>query len=223
MEPAPLPEAIQLPWGPDNWEPWSPQALVTKLSGIDARWCVVGGWALDLFTGVVHREHSDLEIIVPTHSFPQIRDRLGDELAFYVAGAEGQWPLDLAGPAFDKYQQTFARDMSTGQFVLDVMRVADPGTWELADRPAVTRPWSESIAFTNTGVPYLRPEQVMLYKALGINGADPRSKDASDFLYVLPFLERHGREWLAHTLSALRPEHPWLRALDLVGAPPADR
>ena len=87
---ADLPEAIELPWWPGNWESWTPQVLASKLDGIDARWCVVGGWALDLFTGVVHREHEDLEIIASRQSFPQIRDRLADELTFYVAGAEGQ-------------------------------------------------------------------------------------------------------------------------------------
>ena len=212
----PLPEAVQLPWGPANWESWTPQVLASKLAGIEARWCVVGGWALDLFTGVVHREHSDLEIIVPRQTFPLFRERLGDELIFYVTGAEGQWPIDTAGTAYDKYQQTFARDASTGKFIVDVMRVADSGVWELATHPEIVRPWEESIQFTGTGVPYLRPEQVLIYKALGINNEDPRLKDAGDFLYVLPFLEPHGRKWLAHTLASLRPEHPWLRAIDLV-------
>ncbi|SDS54986.1 nucleotidyltransferase domain-containing protein [Microlunatus soli] len=213
----PLPAAIQLPWWPGNWDPWMPHQLAAKLADIDARWCVVGGWALDLFTGVVHREHEDLEIIVPRDSFPLIRQRLEPELTFYVSGAEGQWPVDTAGTAYDKYQQTFGRDESTGKFVLDVMRVADTGVWELANHPEIVRPWSESIEFTGAGVPYLRPEQVLIYKALGINDAEePRLKDSNDFLYVLPYLEPGGRAWLEHTLALLRPEHPWLRTLDLV-------
>lgn len=209
-----LPEAIQLPWWPGNWESWTPDVLAAKLRDVGCRWCVVGGWALDLFTGVVHREHSDLEIIVPRQSFEVIKDRL-PELAFYVTGAEGQWPLATAGAAFDKYQQTFGRDETTGKFILDVMRVADSGVWELAGHPAITRPWDETIETTSSGIPYLRPEQVLLYKALGIGDDDPRVKDGADFLTVLPFLERTGRDWFAESLHALRPEHPWLRALAL--------
>ena len=97
------------------------------------------------------------------------------------------------------------------------MRVPDSGVWELARHRQIVRPWSETIEFTSTGVPYLRPEQVLIYKALGINEEeDPRPKDAGDFLYVLPFLEPHGRAWLTQTLSSLRPTHPWLRALTLI-------
>lgn len=42
-EPAALPDAIQLPWGPANWEAWTPPVLAAKLAGIDCRWGVVGG------------------------------------------------------------------------------------------------------------------------------------------------------------------------------------
>lgn len=192
--------------------------LAAKLKGLDCRWCVVGGWALDLFIGVVHREHSDLEIIVPRQQFQLVEECLSTELRFYVTGAEGQWPLETAGAAFDKYQQTFGRDESTGKFILDVMRVADSGVWELAGHPEITRPWSESIETTSSGIPYLRPEQVLLYKALGIGDDDPRLKDGGDFLCVLPFLDARARDWLARTLASLRPAHPWLRALALISA-----
>lgn len=140
-----------------------------------------------------------------------------------MTGAEGQWPLETAGAAFDKYQQTFGRDESTGTFILDVMRVADSGVWELAGHPEITRPWGESIGTTRSGIPYLRPEQVLLYKALGIGDDDPRIKDGGDFLCTLPFLEAGARDWLARTLTSLSPAHPWLRPLGLNGAEPASR
>lgn len=135
-----------------------------------------------------------------------------------MAGAEGQWPLATAGAARDRYQQTFARVEATGRFVLDVMRVADSGVWELAGHPEITRAWDESIETTGSGIPYLRPEQVLLYKALGIGDDDPRVKDGGDFLAVLPFLNCTARDWLTRTLSALRPSHAWLRTLALVEA-----
>lgn len=132
-----------------------------------------------------------------------IKVRLAGELTFYVAGAEGQWPLDTAGAAFDKYQQTFGRDESTGKFILDVMRVADSGVWELAGHPELTRPWDETIAYTEAGIPYLQPEQVLLYKAPGIGEEDPRIKDGADFLCVLPFLDPSARGWRDALPSAL--------------------
>lgn len=210
-----LPEAIQLPWDPANWDCWTPFELSSHLEGLPRRWCVVGGWALDLHIGVQHRRHSDLEIIVPRPDFPALRDKLSDH-DFFVAGAEGQWPLEAAGAAFDRYQQTFVRDRETGLFRLDVMRVEDIGVWRFAHNHDITRSWSESIDHVGR-VPFLRPEQVLLYKAVGINAnADPRLKDAEDFLVTLPFLDQGSRRWLAANLAACRPEHPWLRTLSLL-------
>ncbi|HEY3560334.1 MAG TPA: hypothetical protein VGL05_22860 [Kribbella sp.] len=85
-----LAEPVRLEWGPGTWDAWDPPTVANLLEGV-ARWCVVGGWALDLFHGRQTRDHEDLEIATPLWDFDLIRERLSDH-EFFVAGREGFWP-----------------------------------------------------------------------------------------------------------------------------------
>ncbi|WP_425358733.1 nucleotidyltransferase domain-containing protein [Aminobacter aminovorans] len=44
----------------DAWCAWHPTELARHLTGVSLPWCVVGGWALDLWHGHQTREHEDL-------------------------------------------------------------------------------------------------------------------------------------------------------------------
>jgi hypothetical protein len=48
---------------------WRPEEVAERLDGVSAPWCIVAGWALDLFRGEQSRPHGDLEIAVPTAGF----------------------------------------------------------------------------------------------------------------------------------------------------------
>jgi hypothetical protein len=58
------------------------------------------------------------------------------------------------------------------------------------------------------GIPYGRPEIVLLYKA-----KHARPKDDADFAAVLPLLEPGRRRWLADALELVHPGHRWLAAI----------
>lgn len=62
---------------------------------------------------------------------------------------------------------------------------------------------------TEDGIPYARPEIVLLFKAKHAH----RSKDKADFAAVLPLLELARRRWLAQMLALVHPGHPWLAKL----------
>ena len=57
-----------------------------------------------------------------------------------------------------------------------------------------------------TGIPYLAPEIVLLFKA---KHAD-RDKDAADFARALPLLDDQRRQWLADALRVVHPGHDWI-------------
>ncbi|WP_420481619.1 nucleotidyltransferase domain-containing protein [Actinopolymorpha pittospori] len=179
------------------------------LHDLPARWCVVGGWALDLFRGHQSREHEDLEIATPLWDFDLIRERL-KAYEFFVAGREGFWPVDGAGSAFFEYQQTMVRDPASGMWRIDVMRIPDDGkNWICASDRHIRRPYDEAVAHSADGIPYLRPELVLLFK-----GLQTRPKDQADFEATLPLLPTGARVWLAHALTETRGDgHPWLAAL----------
>ena len=59
------------------------------------------------------------------------------------------------------------------------------------------------------GIPYGRPEIVLLFKARHSD----RPKDEADFAAVLPRLGPARRRWLADALELVHPGHPWLERL----------
>ena len=59
---------------------------------------------------------------------------------------------------------------------------------------------------TEDGIPYARPEIVLLFKAKHPD----RPKDEADLAAVLPSLGPSRRRWLAESLALVHPGHPWL-------------
>lgn len=207
-----LPRVPAEPIEPDleAWDAWDPATLTRLLDGVDVRWYVVGGWALDLFRGGQTREHGDLEIALPQAGFDVVRERLG-AFDFYVAGREELWPLDDAGDAFFDYHQTWVREPATGKWRVDVMRDPHDGdTWICRRDRRIRRPYDEVVAHTRDGIPYLRPELVLLFKA-----KNRRPKDEADFVGVAPLLGEERRRWLAGALAQVYGDgHGWIRELD---------
>ena len=62
---------------------------------------------------------------------------------------------------------------------------------------------------TDDGIPYARPEIVLLFKAKHSD----RPKDEADLAAVLPRLEPARRRWLAEALALVHPGHPWLERI----------
>jgi hypothetical protein len=58
------------------------------------------------------------------------------------------------------------------------------------------------------GIPYLAPEIQLFYKA-----KQPRPKDQTDFLAILPYLTTERRRRLSEALSASFGTHPWQEQL----------
>ena len=70
-------------------------------------------------------------------------------------------------------------------------------------------PTTGVIEWTEDGIPYGRPEIVLLFKAKHAH----RDRDQSDFEAVVPRLEPERRRWLAEALEQVHPGHPWLDRL----------
>jgi hypothetical protein len=93
--------------------------------------------------------------------------------------------------------------------VLDVFREpADGDTWMCRRDESIRLPYDRVIERTADGLPYLRPEIVLLFKA-----KHTRPKDDEDFAVVLPRLSAERRAWLADALRLVHPGHRWLGQL----------
>ena len=189
-----------------RWDAWTPAEVAERLRGVSAPWYVLAGWALDLFIGRQTREHADLEIGVPADRFEEIRSALG-AFEFVVVGDGQAWPV--AEETLRAHRQTWVRE-EDGPWHLDVVREAwDGEVWVFRRDERIRLPAPSLISRTTEGIPFVRPEVALLFKARA-----PRPKDTADFQLVLPHLDAAQRRWLGDALALTHPGHVWLKELD---------
>jgi hypothetical protein len=187
--------------------PWHPEQAAERLSGVHAPWYVAAGWALDLFRGSQRRTHFDLEIAVPAGRFAEIRERF-PEFEFDAVGSGRIWESATA-EQLDGTHQTWMRDPGSDRYLLDVFREPHDGDMWICRRDETLRlPYDEIIQRTADGIPYLRPEMVLLFKAKAC-----RPKDEGDFRALLSLLSDAQRHMLAGLLRRIHPGHAWLTAI----------
>ena len=197
------------------WDPWHPERVAALLEGVEAPWYVAAGWAIDLFLGEEQRrEHEDLEIAVPRVRFPEIGERLsGFELFIPDSDLTEPglvWPFAQAPSALAGNHQTWVREPESGRWRLDVFREPSDGdVWIYRRDERIRLPYRDVIERTDGGIPFARPELVLLFKAKQV----VRPKDEADFEAVLPRLGSDRRRWLADALRLVHPGHPWSERL----------
>jgi hypothetical protein len=192
---------------PDDaeWDAWTPQDAARRLARVGAPWAVAAGWAIDLFLGRERREHEDLEIAVPTDRFDEIATALG-ELEFHVVTRGLAEPVAEARALMTTTHQTWGLDRAANAWRIDVFREPHDGHYWLARRDESIRlPYDELIEHTPDGIPYERPEVVLLFKA-----KQARPKDEADLAAVLPQLTGDRRRLLAGWIAQVHPGHFWL-------------
>jgi hypothetical protein len=194
-----------------QWDAWSPEKVAKVLAPVEAPWYVAAGWAIDLFLGGDYREHDDLEIAVPRDRFHEVVEALaGFEL--FVVGVPRRGfvsVLEQARDALDVTHQTWVREPEAGLWRLDIMREpSDGNVWICRRDERIRLPYDEVIERTADGIPYGRPEIVLLFKA-----KHARAKDDADFAAALPRLGPERRRWLADALAVVHPDHRWLTSV----------
>jgi hypothetical protein len=196
-------------WDDAAWRAWRPEDVARRLAGIEVPWCIAAGWAVDLFVGHERREHEDIEIAAPARAFPQIRARL-DDLEFYAVGAGEVARVDEAPERLDETHQTWGLDPAAFEWRIDVFREPSSGSeWICRRDRRIRLRYGELIEHTTDGIPFVRPEVALLFKAKAA-----RDKDEEDLRDVLRLLGSSRRGLLRDWLGLVHPGHRWL---DLVG------
>lgn len=197
------------------WDAWTPETVTARLAGVTAPWCVAGGWAIELFLGETgdfaehRRVHGDLEIAVPRGRFAEIREAL-PELTFFAVGDGLAWDLAEHPEALDAHFQTWAMERGSGKWRLDVMREPHEGDVWISRRDSRIRmPYADLIRRTREGIPFVRPEVALLFKAKA-----SLPKNEGDFAAALPYLSPDSRAWLRDALALVHSGHAWLKELE---------
>jgi hypothetical protein len=192
-------------WDDAEWEPWRPDEAARRLAPVRAAWAVAAGWAIDLFLGRERREHEDLEIAVPASSFPEVAAALC-ELELFVVGPGIVEPFEAAGGLVETHHQTWGLERAANRWRIDVFREPSDGDIWICRRDERLRlPYGEVVERTAGGIPYVRPEIVLLFKA-----KDARPKDEADLAAVLPRLDLARRAQLHAWIELVHPGHFWL-------------
>lgn len=197
------------------WDAWRPEQVAELFADVDLPWYVAAGWAIDLFLGGERREHSDLEVAVPNTRFDELAEVLAGFEIIVITGHAEATPLAEARDRLMDTHQTWIREPASGKWRFDLFREPSDGdTWICRRDPAIRLPYEQVIEWTEDGIPYGRPEIVLLFKAKHAG----EEKNQGDFAAALPSLDLRRREWLRAALERVHPGHPWLAELEKVAA-----
>ena len=200
-------EAFFRRYGP--WEALDPAALAAFMAGFPRPWWMVGGWAIEAFTGHP-REHEDVDLSILACDIPALREHVGDRFHLWSNHGGVLRPLDDRFPeALDVRSQIWIREHALAPWIIDLPITPDrDGLWtnKFLDDHVLTV--DEATWIAGDGLRYLRPEIVLFYKARLDRPKDRRDRDVT-----WPLLDQLGREWLRTAVRRLDPAHPWLTEL----------
>jgi Aminoglycoside-2''-adenylyltransferase len=193
------------------WEPLRPKAVAGLLAGFAKPWWICGGWALDLFLDRETRSHDDLDVAILRCDQPDLYRYLE---GWHLRYATPEHTLErwngrrLAPPIHGIWARRSGNPLApwTCEFLLNESACDE---WVFREDNAVTRPLEE-IGAKSDGIPFLRPEIVLLYKA-----TERTPKNDVDFAAVRPRLAREDRLWLCEALETRETDHPWIPPLRL--------
>jgi hypothetical protein len=191
-----------------TWDPYRPPQVAELLAGIAAPWWIVGGWAIEAFTGVA-REHEDVDVGFLRADLPVVLDHLSPGLCVWSNLSGTLRPLRKPEDLLEGARQLWVRPDGTSPWVMDLAMTPHEGdTWISPRDERIRRPLAEATFTGADGIRYLRPELVLFMKANW-----PWAKEERDFDVTLPRLDREARAWLRDAVALVHPGHRWLERL----------
>jgi len=191
------------------WDPLDPRGVADLMAGFARPWWIVGGWAIEAFTGIA-REHEDVDLSILACDIPAFREHLGDAWTPWSNHGGTLRPLSDRFPeVLDVQSQIWIRRSAHEPWVIDLPITPDRGgLWTSKRDPDHVLPVEDATWVADDGIRYLRPEISLLYKA-----ALHRPKDDADLASTWPLLEPSAQAWLSASVSRLYPDHAWLGQL----------
>ena len=204
----PVEPAVEPAEGAAVWDPLAPDQVVPLLAKAGVQWWVTGGQALDVFLGHSTRAHADLDVAVLRRDQQAFRRALpGWDLVIRTDGGFAPWAADTEVPG-DAYR-IWARETPSGPWRIEiVLEECEGERWQFRGKRQIGVSVADLGRRDERGVPYVRPEVVLLYKSKTASGTDE-----TDLLTVLPKLDKAARGWLFAALWTSQPGHRWLERL----------
>ncbi len=191
-----------------GWDPLDPVTIVDFMAGFDRPWWIIGGWSIEVFTGVA-RDHEDMDISILSSDVQAFREFLGDRWTPWNVDEGWFRPFDDRFADVRPDSQVWVRRDARSPWVLDVPFTPDSdGRWTNKRHLAHTEDLDDVTWVAPDGLRYARPEVTLMFKA-----AQVRAKDRRDAEVAIPLLHADARRWLRDTVARYAPEHEWVRTL----------
>ena len=187
-----------------GWDPLTPETIGDFMAGFDRPWWIVGGWSIQVVTGV-RREHEDMDISMLSSDAEPFRRFLGER--WTVWNVDDSWfrPFDERFREIRPDSQLWIRRDARSPWVLDVPLTPDTGgRWTNKRWREHVLPLDDVTWVAPDGLRYQRPEVTLMFKA-----AQVRPKDVADAEAALPLLDAAARRWLRDTVALFHPGHRW--------------
>jgi hypothetical protein len=197
-------EEFERLYGP--WDAFDPAGVQELLAGFAGPWWVVGGWAIEAFSGV-RRRHEDIDVVIFRRDLPLLLDLVRGRYDVWSAGAGMLRPINEEWPdPHPEAGQVWLREHAQAPWVLDCLINEDrDGLW-VSRREDAVAPLEEITWVREDGIRFQVPEVVLHHKALQDQPKDRADRDAA-----WPLMSEDQRAWLREgVLRVYGAEHPWL-------------
>ncbi len=172
-----------------RWDPLTPAETRDLMDGFPAPWWLVGGTAIEAFTGVP-RVHEDVDLVIFAAHVPELRRHLGQR--FHL------WSND--GGTF-----IWLREHADAPWLVDcILNPSVGGLWQSKRDRAHIAPLEEVTWVAGDGVRYLDPAIVLHFKA-----SHARPEDLVDLENAWPLLTAQQQRWLRDAVARSNPDSPW--------------
>ncbi len=188
-----------------DWDPVTPAEMRTLMAGFAQPWWLVGGHAIEAFTGVA-RLHEDIDLVVFTDHVPQLRAQLGDRFHLWSNHGGTFRIIDDAHPEpLHPLSQIWMRENARSPWRIDCpLNPSSGGRWQSKRDASHVADLEEVTWVHEDGIRYLNPEITLFFKA-----AQARAKDEIDLGNAWPLLSTAQRTWLRDAVRAKYPDHAW--------------
>jgi hypothetical protein len=193
------------------WEPLSLEEVVALFSGASFSWGFAGGYAIELFAEKTIRAHSDIDVLILRPEQLAAQKHLSD-WQLYWATRPGLKLWDKGFYIPKGYHDIWCRRHAKAPWQLQIMLMeVEDDSWVFRRNPDIRGPLKEMFLKNQEGIPFLRPEIQLLYKAK----TELRVKDQIDFDASLPLLNESAKSWLLSCLKLQFPQgHIWIEAIE---------
>jgi aminoglycoside-2''-adenylyltransferase len=189
----------------------APHEVRSLLSHLPCPWGVAGGWAIDLFLDRVTREHQDIEVAIFREDQLILQEYLflrGWSFEHVRNGGFHPWVRGerLVLPVHEIWCRSGSGSLTRLEVLLNE-RVGETFVFRRDFR--IKAPIERAFLRSNSGIPILAPEIVLLYKSKRAT----ENKEQIDFANTLEALDVKTRQWLFESIAESDPEHQWLASL----------